>query len=473
MEEKQNVFSKLKRTFKRKFLGRNLMCSLVSLLCVLVLLALFIYWWRAHPDQKLEGFISAILSTVLFALLGLRFLPLWFDAWRKKPPKQRFIEDNTQPRFILVKIFCSLLLVDIAIILLVYVLQLMSGSKDSFFNSFGIWKQTDSFHYLQIAEEWYASDASLDRIVQLVFLPGYPLAIRLLTMLTGNYLVSGMLISGLSFAGAGTMLYRLARLDMNHRDSIRAVKFLCILPPAFFFASPMSESLFLLLSVSCMFYARKKKWLFAGILGGLAAFTRSLGIVLLAPLCFEWVIDLIGNLPKSKKQLLKRIGSAAALLLVPLGFGVYCLINYEVSGNPLQFLIYQREHWHQSMNFFFNTAAYQTNYLIDSFLNQNFTYAMGLWVPSLFCTFASLITMIAAVKRLRPSYTAYFIGYFVVAIGATWLLSAPRYLLTLFPLPLALATLTKRRWAEEVLTIFLVVLLVLYSYMFVNRWSVW
>ena len=67
-----------------------------------------------------------------------------------------------------------------------------------------------------------------------------------------------MIISGLCFAGAGAMLYRLIRLDYSHEIAVRTLKFLCILPGAFFFASPMSESLFLLLSVSCFYYLREK-----------------------------------------------------------------------------------------------------------------------------------------------------------------------------------------------------------------------
>lgn len=81
--------------------------------------------------------------------------------------------------------------------------------------------------------------------------------------------------------------------------------------------------------------------------------------------------------------------------------------------------------------------------------------------------------MLIAVRKLRPSYTAYFMAYYVIAIGATWLLSGPRYLLTLFPIPMALAVIGKKPWLDTILTIGLSVFLGMYAYMFVNHWNVW
>lgn len=126
-------------------------------------------------------------------------------------------------------------------------------------------------------------------MVQLVFFPGYPMAVRLVSILLGGQLLlAGFLVSALSFAGAGCLLYRLVRLDAPHREAVRAVSFLCLLPGSFFFAAPMSESFFLLLTVGSYYAARTGWWLLAGLLGGMAALTRSVGLLLLIPLFFEW-----------------------------------------------------------------------------------------------------------------------------------------------------------------------------------------
>ncbi|MDD2504515.1 MAG: hypothetical protein PHG58_11845, partial [Clostridia bacterium] len=303
-----------------------------------------------------------------------------------------------------------------------------------------------------------------------VFLPGYPLLIRVVNIFAGNYLYSGMIASGLCFAGAGTMFYRLVRLDHSHEYAVRALTYLCILPGAFFFAAPMSESLFLLLSVSCIYFLRRKNWLIACLLAGWASFTRSLGLTLLAPILFEMIADDRKiSADKTDKSKFKYFN----IVFILLGFGAYLLVNYQVSGNPFQFLVYQKEHWSQSLGLFFNTVSYQTDYAIKTFQEQNYHSLLGLWLPNLFSIFFSLIVMLAAVKKIRPSYTAWFFAYYIIAIGATWLLSAPRYLLVLFPTTLALASLTDKRWLDRIITITCIIFYIIYAYMFVNRWQVW
>ena len=119
----------------------------------------------------------------------------------------------------------------------------------------------------------------------------------------------------------------------------------------------MSESLFLLLTAAALYLARTHRPVLGGLCGAYAAFTRSLGLLLIVPLLWELVHDTVQHRRISIRQV-------AGLLLVPLGFAAYCYINWRVAGNPLQFLIYQREHWNQRTGLFFSTAAYQTDYLL-------------------------------------------------------------------------------------------------------------
>ena len=81
--------------------------------------------------------------------------------------------------------------------------------------------------------------------------------------------------------------------------------------------------------------------------------------------------------------------------------------------------------------------------------------------------------MFCAAKKLRPGYTAWFIGYYAVAYGATWLLSGPRYLIALIPVPLAMALVTRKKAADAVLTVCCCFLAVLYFIAFILRWQVW
>ena len=302
--------------------------------------------------------------------------------------------------------------------------------------------------------------------MQLVFLPGYPLVVRAVMRLIPSDICAGLLTSALCFAGAGCMIYRLLRLDLPHRDAVRALRFLALAPGCFFFAAPMSESLFLLLTAAALYLARTRRPILGGLCGAYAAFTRSLGLLLFVPLLWELVHDAVQRRRVDARQV---VGA----LLVTLGFAAYCYINWRVSGNPFQFLIYQREHWNQRTGLFFSTAAYQTDYFLRSLTSGGWRDALGLWLPNLIACFAALGLLAAAAPKLRASQTAWFLAYYIVAVGATWLLSAPRYLLVLLPVPLALAQCARKRTADRILTALSALASLGYLIAFALRWQVW
>ena len=162
-----------------------------------------------------------------------------------------------------------------------------------------------------------------------------------------------------------------------------------------------------------------------------------------------------------------------SVLLVPTGFLAYLWINKTVSGNPLQFLTYQSDHWNQRLGWFFATASYQTRYLIDSIGEGNAENVFGLWIPNLVWHFGTLALFAGTAKKLRPSYAAWLIAYFAIAIGTTWLLSGPRYLLSMPAVAVMLALTTEKRWQQWLAAGILVPLSVLYLLAFVWRWQVW
>lgn len=430
---------------------------LISAGGIAVLAAIFALWC-SRAQYGVVGMTAAVIATVGFAAVCLRFVPVWVSAWRDGEP---FLlsDDNSHPH-LCVQIFTAVVLWDVLIIAAVYILRRIFGSTDGFFDALDFWTCTDSGHYLDIARDWYLSEGSVDRLVQLVFLPGYPVIVRLFSAITGDTLVAGLIVSALCFAGANVMLYKLVRLDADHDTAFRAVKFLSLSPAVFFFVAPMSESLFLFCTLSCIYLVRRGKMLPGCLLGTYAAFTRSLGVILLVPAFFELV------------QRRARFRDYLTVLLIPLGFAAYCLINYLVAGDAFKFMDYQHEHWNQQLGWFFNTAAYQTENAVYSF-SQNKPNFFGLWLPNILAQLISLALMLFAVKKLRSSYTAYFLAYFIVAMGATWLLSAPRYITALFTVPVALAAVTQNRRADICITALTCLSGFAYLCEFVLRWQVW
>lgn len=424
----------------------------------IAVLAVIFALWCSKAQYGVVGLTAAVVSAIAFAAVCLRFVPVWVSAWRDGEPTSPIAE--AEPEHTCAYIFAAVLLWDFVIIVAVYILRRVFGCTDGFAQALDFWTCTDSGHYLDIARDWYLPEGSMDRLVQLVFLPGYPVVVRLLSAVAGDGLIAGLVVSALCFAGANVMLYRLVRLDYGRDAALRAVKFLSLSPAVFFFVAPMSESLFLLCTLGCIYLVRRGKMLPACCLGAYAAFTRSPGIILVVPLVFE----LVQRRAKPKDYL--------SVLIIPLGFAAYCYINYRVSGDAFKFMEYQSEHWNQNLGWFFNTAAYQSENAVYTFtVNKPNFY--GLWLPNVLAQAISLALMLFAVKKLRCSYTAYFLAYFIVTMGATWLLSAPRYIAAVFAVPIALAVVTKNRKTDAAVTAFCVLAGGAYLCEFVLRWQVW
>ena len=458
---------------------QKLPARIISGAGILVLLAAYLYWvFDERPDAA--GLAAAGCACVLFILGCLRFVPEWMDFWRNKTDT---IRTDGEPKHALLGIAALAVAVEILLFgLVTLALSVRNGNGFTSRGAIEFWRCIDSGHYLDIAREWYVPKSFLEtteewfqsgddvgRVVQLVFLPGYPLAVYPVYRILGNDVVAGLLVSCAAFPAACCVLYRLLRLDRDHRTALRTVVMLLLLPGGFFFVAPMSESLYLLLALSALYCFRKKRYLMAGLFGAYCAFTRTVGLLLVAPLVLEW----IHAFPKPHQGRKKWTLGALSVLLVPVGFLAYMWINRTVSDNPLQFLTYQHRWWSQHLGWFFNTASYQTSYLIDAIRDGNTENVLGLWLPNVVWYFGTLGLFVFTANKLRPSYASWFVGYFVIAIGATWLLSGPRYLVSMPVVAMMLAAVTEKRWQKIAAALVLVPLSVLYLLAFVWRWQVW
>lgn len=292
------------------------------------LAALFVLWCVRTPGLSVPGGIAAGCSAALFAAVGLRFVPAWVHFWQREGDAPAAVP-TAEPAHMGARILlrCSR---SISSCSCSWSVRALAGQPETLAQALEFWRCTDSRHYLDIARDGYIAAGDPDRVVQLVFLPGYPLVVRAVMRLIPSDICAGLLTSALCFAGAGCMIYRLLRLDLPHRDAVRALRFLALAPGCFFFAAPMSESLFLLLTAAALYLARTRRPILGGLCGAYAAFTRSLGLLLFVPLLWELVHDAVQRRRVDARQV---VGA----LLVPLGFAAYCYINWRVSETRFSF----------------------------------------------------------------------------------------------------------------------------------------
>ena len=141
----------------------------------------------------------------------------------------------------------------------------------------------DAVWYLAIANDGYRESG------RAAFFPLYPLLVAVLAPLTGSPVVAGIAVSLGALLVGLTILHRLATLEIGADAAGTAVLLLAVFPAAYCFSAIYSESVFLALSVGAIYAARVDRWAWAGVLGMLAASSRSAGVVLVVPLALLYL----------------------------------------------------------------------------------------------------------------------------------------------------------------------------------------
>jgi hypothetical protein len=199
------------------------------------------------------------------------------------------------------------------------------------------WQRWDAGWYLKIVTSGYRADDGTAQFHPLFAWLAIPL-----TRLGIDPLLSLLLIS--LIAGI-LMLYlfeKLTCLDLDSKTAKIATILLISFPTAFILFAPYTESLFLLCAVGCIYFMRSRKWVLAGLLGGLAALTKQQGIFLVFLMAWE----LWENSGWNVKLAIKNLRDWLAVIGPAIGLSVWFLyralvLNYfKVEAGNLKTLIY-------------------------------------------------------------------------------------------------------------------------------------
>lgn len=192
---------------------------------------------------------------------------------------------------------------------------------------FGTFDHWDAQWFLRISRDGYDATSA-------AFFPLYPALLSLL----GSSLAWGTLLS-LVAAGVGAWLVsEIARPKLGQAGARDTVLILALFPTSFVFTALYSDGLFLMLSAASFLAAeRGRPWL-AGIAGGLAVATRSMGLALIPALVYLlW--------PRSRRELWRL----APLLLLPAALGVYALYLDREVGDAFAFTDAQASGWEREV----------------------------------------------------------------------------------------------------------------------------
>jgi hypothetical protein len=293
------------------------------------------------------------------------------------------------------------------------------------------WDHWDAQHYLYLATHGYSATGDARNLI--AFFPLYPALISAIAATGLPARTAALLISNVAGVVAAILLYEIARQDLRENAAFRAAAFFVVFPTAYFLLVGYTEALFCALAFGAVLAARRQRWLFAGLLGGLAAAARLTGLALLPFLLIELFYA---------RHTLRQIGQAiVAPALIVLGFLTYLLTNLLVLGDAFAFITVQRQHWSHSLSapwVGFIDAIRGISWRVPW---EKLTVGGGEAVGGI----AAYATTILSWLRLRPSDAAYATVLTVMVTFLPFWLSIPRYLLGLYPLFLLVGRI-RQRW---------------------------
>ena len=320
-----------------------------------------------------------------------------------------------------------------------------------------IWNRWDALNYQKLAQFGYSATGELQPL--LVFYPLYPWTVRLFALVTRDYVLSAFIVSTLASLVTAIVLLRLVEFDYSKELAERAVWFLFIFPTSYFLHIGYTESLFLMLALSSVYAARKQRWLPAAVFGALTCLTRANGLVLLPVLLME-AAQQYWTTRRWNWQWL-YIG------LVGLGFGGYLLLNKHVTGDAFAFTSLMQRFFSKSLSSPLTGIA---NALGSLSRAPSEAEMIGMQ-EVLFITLGFVCTVVSWIK-LRPAYSVWMTGNWLLFVSVSFVLSVPRYTLTMFPIYILFSMLAARRVWFAVITVWSILYLAFFASMFTwGRWA--
>lgn len=299
------------------------------------------------------------------------------------------------------------------------------------------WANFDGALYLLISNRGYG-------LYQQAFFPLFPLLIYLMRFFVGTRILAAWLIVIPAMILNIFFFVLLASMDYSRKQLPWILAFFLLFPTTFFLRSVYTESLFLMLTFSSLFAMRKKKFLLASILVGLASATRIVGIFLVPAL----LIELFSQKKFTTKNLLKG--------------GLYSIIG---SGGLISYMVFLWEKYKDPLLFFHVQSAFGANrtngkliflpQVIVRYIKIFFTvnpFSHDYLIALLeFCLFMiPLCTMVIFWKRIRLSYLVFSLCAILLPTLTGTLLSEPRFVLVVFPLFFLLGSIQKN-WVKVIL----------------------
>lgn len=337
------------------------------------------------------------------------------------------------------------------------------------------WFQYDAGWYYGIATHGYSYVPGEQSTI--AFFPTYPMAVRALGALVGDYQVAGSVIGVTAGAGAVLLFGVWVWRRLPRAGALTAIAMLMVYPYALYLYGAMyADSLFLVAALGAFVLLERRMYWLAGLVGAFATAGRPVGIAVTIGLVVRMLElraqdrrrgseadrsetePVTGDLAADRPRWRELLGAITAVrwreagvLLSGAGLLSWVVYLWVEFGNPLAFIAAESAPgWDQGVG---PHTWLKLNYFDTVLKNPVLSNGRLLTVQALGCLVAVLL-MRRVWRRFGWGYAAYaavVIG--IPIIGTDDFMGTGRYLLLAFPLAAAAGdylTTTKRRWARPV-----------------------
>ena len=300
--------------------------------------------------------------------------------------------------------------------------------------------QWDSEWYFKIATGGYRYSGDPTIQQNIVFYPLYPMLARSLAAISGLAPSDALLlVSNVAGLLAIVVLFKLVREEFGDQLALATIALLSFFPTSVLLSAGYTEPLELLLTVSFFLALKRRQYLSAALLAGLAVADRSTGIVLLPVFLWEMWLN------RDQKPFFPAV--IPCVLIATSGLWLFMIYLWYAFGDPLAFSEGQAA-FHQGTTLVTRLiAALKFEPFTRMILDDWNPWGQDSWLTLLF-----IVLIIVGWSRLRSSWTLFAMGalllpYLTLSGGPAGFVSMSRFNLVSFPLFVVLADAGLRaRW---------------------------
>jgi hypothetical protein len=291
----------------------------------------------------------------------------------------------------------------------------------------------DSAWYMRVAADGYPSVVPAGvglpaNQSAVAFFPLFPLLTRFVAGMTGlSFKVAGVLLAAVLGAVAAVLLWELVRRETSADVADRATALFCFFPAAAVLSLNYSESLMLALALGSLLALRRKRWVVAGAAAGLATAARPNAVALVA--CCAW--EAVHWIRRREWRAL------VAPVLAPTGMVVFFAFLWARTGHPLVWFDVQRAGWNQHLDFGRSAVQGVLDTVRDPGVHLNISIGAASFV---FAVVAGILLLRSRLPTVLLVYSAVILA---LAFSSAAIGSRPRFVLTAFPLIVAVARRTR------------------------------